>query len=57
MVGEVGFALRLPKKLKAKIERWAKAEHRSANGQIVALIEDAVRQAEKDGKIPPEEEQ
>jgi hypothetical protein len=52
MVGEVGYALRLPKDLKAKLERWARAEHRSMNGQIVSVLEDAVRQAEKDGQIP-----
>jgi hypothetical protein len=54
VVGEVGFALRLSPKLKAKIERWARAQHRSTNSQMVAALEVAVAQAERRGEIPPE---
>ena len=38
MVGEVGYALRLPKDLKATLERLAKREDRSLNAQIVRVL-------------------
>jgi hypothetical protein len=50
--GEVGYALRLPPKLKADLERWARAQHRSLNGQIVAALDAAVAQAKRRGEIP-----
>lgn len=53
MAGEVGYALRLPPKLKDKLARWAKAQQRSLNGQIVAALLVAVAQAERKGEIPP----
>jgi hypothetical protein len=56
VAGEVGYALRLPPPLKAKLERWAKAQRRSLNGQIVAALEVAVALAEKRGEIPRESE-
>lgn len=53
VVGEVGYALRIPPALKAKLERWAKAQHRSLNGQMIAALDRAADEAEKRGEIPP----
>ena len=39
---EKQFALRLPTDIYAEIEVWAKEEFRSANGQIVAILRDAI---------------
>lgn len=52
VVGEVGFALRLRPALKADLERWAAAQHRSVNKQIVAALERAVVEAKRRGEIP-----
>jgi predicted DNA-binding protein len=43
MVGEVGYALRLPRELKAELERLAKESHRSLNSEIVFRLEQSVR--------------
>jgi hypothetical protein len=43
VVGEVGYALRMPPELKAELEEWAKREHRSLNSLIVVLLEQAAR--------------
>lgn len=42
MVGEVGYALRLPKELKAELERLAKANRRSLNSEMVFRLEQSV---------------
>lgn len=47
MVGEVGYALRIPKELKTELERLAKTNHRSLNSEIVHRLEQSV-QAERD---------
>lgn len=52
MAGEVPYALRLPKDLKSDLERLAKREHRSLNGEIVAICEEAIEQARKSGRLP-----
>jgi hypothetical protein len=54
MVGEVGYALRLPRDLKAELERWARQDRRSLNAQIVFLLEAAVEQAKKSGELAAE---
>lgn len=54
VAGEVPYALRLPPKLKATLERWARASRRSLNAQIVVVLESAAAQAERKGDIPPE---
>ena len=46
MPGEVGYALRLPPELKAKLEEWARDERRSLNAQIVYLLDLAVKARE-----------
>jgi predicted HicB family RNase H-like nuclease len=47
MVGEAGYALRLPKELKAELERLAKANRRSLNSEIVWRLEKSVAQEER----------
>lgn len=42
MVGEVGYALRIPKELKAELERLAKINRRSLNGEIIWRLEQSV---------------
>lgn len=42
MVGEAGYALRLPKDLKAELERLAKQNRRSLNSEIVWRLEQSV---------------
>lgn len=43
MAGEVGYALRLPRELKAELERLAKENRRSLNSEIVHRLEQSVR--------------
>lgn len=57
VAGEVGYALRLPPRLRGKLKRWAKTQNRSVNGQIVAVLTAAVAQAERRGEIPPEDDE
>jgi hypothetical protein len=47
LVGEVGFPLRLPPELKAKLAAWAKRERRSLNAHIVFLLEGDVERADE----------
>jgi hypothetical protein len=54
MAGEMGYALRLPRDLKADLERWARQERRSLNAQIVFLLESAAEQAKQSGELPRE---
>jgi hypothetical protein len=51
MVGEVGYALRLPRDLKADLERWARQDRRSLNAQIVFLLDSAVEKAKESGEL------
>lgn len=63
---EKQYALRLPVDMYAEIEQWARDEFRSVNGQIVAILRDAVaerraqqqaarkRQIDDGGKIETE---
>jgi hypothetical protein len=53
MVGEVSYALRLPRELKVDLERWAQQERRSLNAQLVFLLEAAVERAEQSGELAP----
>ena len=46
MPEDVGYPLRLPAELKAKLTVWARHERRSLNAQIVFLLEKAVDQVD-----------
>lgn len=50
MAGEVGYALRLPPELKARLEELARQDRRSLNSEIVHLLEVAAEKAEALGR-------
>jgi len=43
MAGEVPYALRLPKELKAELERLSKLSRRSLNSEIIYRLEQSVQ--------------
>lgn len=57
MADKKAFLLRLPPKLREEINRWARDELRSVNGQIEYLLRDAVkrrRRKDLEDEQPPE---
>jgi hypothetical protein len=53
MVGEVGYALRIPKELKIELERIARLNRRSLNGEIIWRLERSLaEQKTKDYRGP-----
>ena len=57
MADKKAFLLRLPSKLREEIDRWAKDELRSVNGQIEYLLRDAVKRRRRNdlqAEQPPE---
>ncbi len=55
MAGRKSYLLRLPEELLDELNRWAKDELRSLNGQIEYLLRDAVRKQRRRRPRPPGE--
>ncbi len=54
MSGRKSYLVRLPEELLDELNRWAKDELRSLNGQIEFLLRDAVRKRRGPSKLPME---
>jgi hypothetical protein len=54
MTGRKSFLLRLPEDLLEELNRWARDDLRSLNGQIEYLLRDAVRKRRGPPKPRPE---
>ena len=48
---EVRWTVRLPRRLRDAVREAAEAEHRSLNGQLVAIVEAFVKQREQAGAV------
>jgi len=44
------FVLRIDSKMMGAIEKWAADEFRSVNGQILFLLDDALKRSKRKGK-------
>jgi len=54
MSGRKSYLVRLPEELLDELNRWAKDELRSLNGQIEYLLRDAVRKRRGRSRAPAE---
>jgi hypothetical protein len=52
MAGNERISVLVPPELKAEFEALCKTERRSMSAQVVILIEQAVKEAKEQGKIP-----